>query len=85
MGQEPRALLALAGAARYPLLLVPTCLRCRREVPPPDEGDDLVLRLDGAPMLQALRELDRSGLDEQQLATVDALAAGLCPVCGQAV
>jgi hypothetical protein len=81
--RKPRASLAVAGGARYPVRSVPTCLRCRRETPPPDEDDDLVLRLDGPPMLQALRELDRSGLDEDQLELVEALAAGLCPACGQ--
>ena len=62
---------------------MPTCFRCRRET---DEraGDDLVLRLDGREMLEALRATPREDLDDAQRRVLDRLAAGLCPVCGQA-
>jgi hypothetical protein len=35
-------------------------------------------------MLAAVRELDRSKLDEHQLEVVEALEAELCPICGRA-
>lgn len=60
----------------------PTCIRCRRETEEP-EGDDLVLRLDGAPMLSALRAVSREKLDERQRELLEQLAAGLCPTCGR--
>jgi hypothetical protein len=63
---------------------VPTCLRCRREVPD-DAGDELALSLDGRPMLEALSGVDRESLDEAQRAMLDCLVAGICPVCGQAL
>jgi hypothetical protein len=59
------------------------CLRCRRPLPV-EEEDGVALTLDGPPMLAAVRELDRSELDEHQLEVVEALAAELCPVCGRA-
>jgi len=63
---------------------LPTCIRCRRETEAP-EGDELALRLDGRPMLEALRELDPELLDDRQREVLDRLAAGLCPACGAAL
>jgi hypothetical protein len=60
------------------------CLRCRRPLPVEEEQGGVALTLDGAPMLAAVRDLDRSKLDEHQLEVVEALEAGLCPMCGRA-
>jgi len=62
----------------------PVCIRCRRETEEDDAGD-VVISLDGRPMLEALREVDREKLDETQREVLDRIAAGLCPVCGQAI
>lgn len=64
------------------LSVPPVCIRCRQETEESDEGD-LVLRLDGAPMLAAIRAVPRERLDERQRELLDRLAAGLCPTCGR--
>lgn len=60
----------------------PVCIRCRRETEGP-ESDDVVLRLDGTPMLAALRAERREDLTEAQRELLDRIAAGLCPTCGR--
>jgi hypothetical protein len=62
----------------------PVCIRCRAETEEDREGD-LALRLDGRPMLEALRAAPRESLSDEQRAFLDRLAAGMCPVCGRAL